>query len=158
VLNLDEDTGAITGTPTLADTGTYSVKITVSDGSATATATFTLTIREGCGNGAYLIASDGDDAYTGSYTDDGIPTLTVNTGYTGFTYFSVDVSAVTGHTGTETCVFVQIRGGVQIAFCFLNADFDTVDKAGAGFNVKPGDIIEVYLVDNLSNSGTPTIL
>jgi len=159
VLTLDENTGMITGTPTLADTGTYSVKMTVSDGSATATATFTLTINEGCGNGAYLIESDGDGAYTGSYTDDGIPTLTVNDGVTGFTYFRVNISTVTGHTGTETCVFVQTRSGTQIAFSFLTVDFDTVSKAGAGFNVKPGDVIEVYLVDSLSNSGgSPSIL
>jgi hypothetical protein len=141
---------------TESDVGSYSVIVTATDSgdaSVMQTASFTLTIRKGCGNGAYLIESDGDASYTGSYTDDGIPTLTVNTGYTGFTYFGVNISAVDGHTGTEVCVFVQIRNGQQIAFSFNKADYDTVGSAGAGFNVKPGDIIEVYLVDSLSNSG-----
>lgn len=147
---------------TASDIGSYSIEITATDSSdstVTQTGTFTLTIGEGCGGGAYLIESDGGAAYTGSYTDDGIPTLTVNSGVTGFTYFGVDISAVTGHSRTETCVFIQLRNGVQIAFSFLNADFDTIGKAGAGINVKPGDVIEVYIVDSLSNSGgSPTIL
>ncbi len=143
------------------DAGTYSVEITATDtndASVTQTASFTLTIREGCGNGGYLIESNGDTAYTGSYTDDGIPTLTVNTGHTGFTYFGVDISAVTGHPGTEACVFVQIRNGQQIAICATKGDFDTLGSAYAAFNVKPGDIIEVYLVDSLSNSGSSPII
>ena len=59
----------------------------------------------------------------------------------------------------ETTVFVQTRNGQEINFSFLNADFDTIGKAGAAFNVKAGDVIEVYLVDSLSNSGSsPSIL
>lgn len=116
-------------------------------------------VQKPCANGAYIVESDGDTAYTYSYTNDGIPTLTVNSGVTGFKYFAVNISDFKGHAGAETCVFVQIRNGQQITFCFLNADFDTVSTAGAGFNVRPGDVIEVYLVDSLSNSGgSPSIL
>ena len=144
------------GKLTDGDIGSYDVEITVT-GSGDATVTqmqsFTLTIRKGCGNGAYLIESDGGTAYTGSYTDAGIPTLTVNTGCTGFTYFGVNITAVTGHSGSEVCVFVQIRDGQEINFSFIRNDFDTAGSAQAAFNVKPGDVIEVYLVDQLSNSG-----
>jgi hypothetical protein len=145
-----------------SDIGEYTVEITATDLSDTAvtqTETFTLDIRKGCGGGAYLIVSDGDSAYTGSYTDDGIPTLTVNTGFTGFTYFGVEISTVTGHVGSEVCVFVQIRNGKQININATKGDFDTLSSATAGFNVKPGDVIEVCLVDSLSNSGnSPRIL
>ena len=154
--------GVLSGKPVNSSAGSYSVIVAVtdaSDPSLTATKTFTLTIQEHCGNGAYLIASDGDGAYTGGYTGSGIPTLTVNSGVTGFKYFRVNITTDTGHAGAETCVFVQMRSGQQIAFCFLTADFDILSTAGAGFNVKPGDVIEVYLVDSLSNSGgSPSIL
>ncbi|SMC65191.1 hypothetical protein [Papillibacter cinnamivorans] len=114
-----------------------------------------------CGNGTYFVKSDGDSAYTGSYNDESFLTLTVDSGVTGFKYFGVDITvAETGHSGTETCVFVQTRNGVQIAINATTADFDTVGTATAGFNVKPGDVIEVYIVDSLTNgSGTsPTVL
>ncbi len=126
------------------------------------TKTYTITINRdttGSGNGAYLITPDIDAVYTAGLTNDGLPTMTVKSGVKGFTYFTVNIEAVAGHTGMETAVFVQIRDGQQIALSFLNADFDTVGKAGAGFNVKAGDIIEVYLVDSLSNTGgSPSIL
>ncbi|WKY48997.1 cadherin-like beta sandwich domain-containing protein [Eubacteriaceae bacterium ES3] len=159
-LTLDSD-GLLTGTPLESEVRSYAVTITAKDGNdVIGSRDYTLVIQTGCGNGAYLIASDGDAAYTGSYTDDGIPTLTVNEGVSGFTYFGVNISPVAGHSGKETCVYVLIRNGSQIAFCFNRADYDTVNYAGAGFNVKAGDVIEVYIVDNLSNNTTenPTVL
>ena len=124
--------------------------------------TYTITINRsavGNGNGAYLITPGSDAAYTGALTDDGLPTMTVKSSVKGFTYFSVTVAAVTGHEGMETAVFIQIRNGQQIAFSFTRANLDTVGIAVAGFNVKPGDVIEVYIVDDVSNtSGSPTIL
>lgn len=157
-LNAD---GAITGMTTSADTGTYPIEVTVTDAAlVTVTRTFTLKINEGCANGGYIITSDGDPAYTGSYNDDGIPLLTVNGGVIGFTYFGVDIADVTGHSGSEVCLFVHIRNGKQIGFSFLKADFDTVNTAGAAFNVKAGDIIKVYIVDSISNDSTsnPNVL
>ena len=157
-LNAD---GTITGTPAIADTGTYPVEVTVTDAAlVTATKTYTLKINEGCGNGGYTIVSDGDSAYTGSYNDDGIPTLTVNNGVSGFTYFRMNISTVTGHAGNEVCLLVQMRNGVQIGFSFVEADFDTVSTAGAAFNVMAGDIIKVYIVDSQPNDETanPNVL
>ncbi len=77
------------------------------------------------GGGAYLIVSDGGGAYTGGFTGDGIPTLTVNPGVTGLTYFGADITPVTGHAGPEVCVFVQLRGGQQIGFSASKGDYDT---------------------------------
>jgi hypothetical protein len=83
----------------------------------------------------------------------------VNEGFKGFTYFTVNIRAVKGHNGSEVCIFVQLRDGAQIGFSFNKGDYDTVGSAGAGFNVKPGDVIMVYLVNALSNNGgNPGIL
>lgn len=153
--------GTITGTPANMDTGLHTIEVTVTDAAGvTATKTYTLKINEGCGNGGYIITSDGDPAYTGSYNVDGIPLLTVNGGVSGFTYFGVSIAAATGHVGSEVCLFVHTRNGKQIGFSFLKADFDTVNTAGAAFNVKAGDIIKVYIVDALSNdsASNPNVL
>ena len=151
--------GVLGGTP---DTdGQYSIDLTVTDANSnTATKTLTLTIKKGCGNGAYVIETDGDGAYTGGYSDDGLLQLTVNSGVSGFTYFRANISTVTGHTGNEICVFIHIRNGAQKGFSFNEADYDTVHASGAAFNVQPGDVIEVYIVDALSNgAGTnPAVL
>ena len=105
-----------------------------------------------CGNRAYLIQSDGDSAYSASYTDNGILNLTTNNDRSGFTYFGVNIAANTGHSGNEVCLFVHIRNGVQIGIMASKDDFDNGGSPCAGFNVKPGDVIEVYIVDELSNS------
>ncbi len=160
-LSLDSETGVLSGTLADGDEDTYTVTITATDeNEITGSETYTLLINQGCGGGAYLIVSDGDSAYTGSYTTDGIPILTVNDGVRGFTYFGVDISAVTGNDGKEVCLFVQKRNGEQIGFSFINADFDIVTGAGAAFNVRAGDVIEVYIVDALTNgsSDNPNVL
>ena len=160
-LSIDSATGVLSGTPADGDEGSYAVTITATDGNGvTGDKSYTLVVQKGCGGGAYLIVSDGDPAYTGSYTDDGIPTLTVNDGVSGFTYFGVDITPVTGHTGNEICVFVQTRNGEQIGFSFNRADYDAVNYSGVGFNVQAGDVIKVFIVDTLSNgSGSaPTVL
>ncbi len=160
-LSIDSETGVLAGTPVDGDEATYNITITATDENlVTGSETYTLVINQGCGGGAYLIVSDGDAAYTGSYTDDGIPTLTVNDGVSGFTYFRVNISVVTGHTGDEVCLFVQKRDGEQIGFSFVIGDFDTLNATGAAFNVQAGDVIEVYIVDSLSNdsNAAPTVL
>ena len=156
-VNLSAGENTITLMVVAQDATTKTYTITVNR--TTTITNNTTSLPKGCGNGAYLIESDGDAAYTGSYTDDGILALTVNTGYKGFTYFGVAISAVTGHSGTEVCVFVQIRNGVQINLSATKGDLDTLSSASAGFNVKPGDVIKVYIVDSLSNSGgSPVVL
>lgn len=158
--SLDPATGIITGT---AEEGQSTVTVTATDANTpanTVTKDLTLKVSLGCGNGGYKITPDTDAAYTSGLTDDGLPTMTINTGVTGFKYFSVNVEAVKGHSGKEVAVFVQMRNGQQIGINATRADFDTTDSAQAGFNVKPGDIIKVYIVDDLNNSDTevPVIL
>ncbi len=160
-LSLASATGILSGTPMDGDEGTYNVTITATDGNTVVgNKSYTLVVQKGCGNGAYLITSDGDMAYTGSYTADGIPKLTVNDGVSGFTYFGVDISAVTGHAGKEICVFVQTRNGAQVAFSFNKANYDTVDYSGSAFNVQAGDVILVYILDELTNdaASNPNVL
>jgi hypothetical protein len=112
-----------------------------------------------CGNGAFDIVSDGDAAYASGYSG-GILNLTVNSGASGFTYFGAAISVRDGHTGTETAVFVHMRGGQQLAVTAVRADFEKLDEAQAGFNVKAGDVIRVFIVDSLTNAAgvNPTVL
>jgi len=105
--------------------------------------------------GVYKVNPVADGAvYTIGETAEGISTMTVKDGVSGFKYFAVDIEPVVPHSGTETAVFTHLRNGVQIAVSAVSADFDRedADPAKTGFNVQPGDVIKVYVVDVLTNS------
>jgi DMSO/TMAO reductase YedYZ molybdopterin-dependent catalytic subunit/frataxin-like iron-binding protein CyaY len=102
-------------------------------------------------NPVYTVTPEADDAYTTGTTQEGINTMTVNDGVTGFKYFTVNVAPVTSHDGNETVVFAHFRNGSQLGLNATRADFDQVETAQAGFNVQPGDVVKVYIVDNLTN-------
>jgi PKD repeat protein/DMSO/TMAO reductase YedYZ molybdopterin-dependent catalytic subunit len=110
--------------------------------------------------GKYNIVPEADAAYTIGETQDGIKTMTVKSGVTGFKYFTVNITPVTAHSGNETVVFAHFRNGSQLALNATRADFDVVGTAQAGFNTKSGDVIKAYIVDNLTNAidFNPTIL
>jgi len=149
-LSMDSDTGVISGAP--KETGTFSVEVRVYDGEGrNAAKIYSLTVSAPSETGRYEIVPDTDSAYTVS-TVNGFTTLTINDGYSGFRYIKVSVNPLVVHQGEETCVFVHIRSGVQIGFNASVADFDVTGNDIAGFNVQPGDIIRVYIVDALSNS------
>ncbi len=87
-------------------------------------------------------------------TTDGIKIVTVKDDIEGLTYFKVDIaSSGEKHEGKETAVFVHFRDGKQLSINTTVADFDieTLNEAAAGFNVKAGDVVKVYLVDELTN-------
>jgi hypothetical protein len=130
--------------------------------SSTVENTFTASevVYTSSGGGAYSLAAVASSAYNTGAAAGNLPTMTVKAGVTGFKYFEVSIRALAGHTGTETAVFVLTRGGQQIALNAATADFDIAGSAKAGFNVKAGDVITVYLVDSLSNDGgtSPTVL
>ena len=86
--------------------------------------------------------------------------MTVKSGVAGFKYFTINITPLTAHSGKETVVFAHFRNGSQLSINATRADFDVVGTAQAGFNVKPGDVIKVYIVDNLTNATdfNPTIL
>jgi DMSO/TMAO reductase YedYZ molybdopterin-dependent catalytic subunit len=103
----------------------------------------------------YTVTPVDDDAiYTTGETADGINLMTVNDGIAGLKYFTVNITPVIPHSGYETVVFTHLRDDIQLAISAIGADFDQVgvDFAQAGFNVQPGDVIKVYLVDELNNS------
>jgi len=113
------------------------------------------------GTGKYLVHPVIDETvYTVGATPEGITTMTVKNGVSGFKYFTVNISPSESHAGEETAVFVQVRNGMQTAINAITADFDTVSRARAGFNVRAGDVIKVYLVDDLNNNEwfNPTLL
>lgn len=158
-LTLDSSTAVISGTP--SNEGKYIVNLKATDTNGNeAVKTLTLKINLGCGNGGYLIIPDSDIAYTAGLTDDGIPSMTVKQGVSGFKYFSVNVEPVKGHTGEEVFVFVHLRNGRQIGINATEADFDSVNRAKAAFNVQVGDVIKAYIVDELTNDidKNPSIL
>jgi len=100
----------------------------------------------------YTVTPENDPAYIPGSTEDGINTMTVNEGTTGFKYFTVNIAPVVSHNGTETVVFTHSRNGSQLGLNATGADFDQLDTAQAGFNVQSGDVIKVYIVDELTGS------
>lgn len=117
--------------------------------------TYTLSKREPPGPGQnplYTVTPEPDAAYTLGITEDGIDTMTVNNGISGFKYFAVRIAPVIPHSGTEIVVFTHLRNGSRLEINATKADFDQVDTARAGFNVQPGDVIKVSIVDDLTNA------
>ena len=49
---------------------------------------------------------------------------------------------------------------VLLSLNVTKADFDIAQSAQAGFNVHPGDVVRVYIIDDLNNdvNFNPTIL
>ena len=103
------------------------------------------------GKASYTLTPEADAAYTAGKTPEGINFMTVNNGVTGFKYFTVGVTPVVSHDGKETVVFTHLRNGSQLGINATRADFDQVNTAQASFNVKAGDVVKVYIVDELTN-------
>lgn len=114
--------------------------------------TFTYQVVSNATPPVYTVSPVIDSAYTEGATPDGINTLTVNNGIPGFKYFAVNITPVTSHSGDEAVVFTHLRNGTQISLNVTKADFDLVSTAQAGFNVKPGDVIKAYIVDDITNA------
>ncbi|WP_409344860.1 choice-of-anchor I family protein [Paenibacillus sp. MBLB4367] len=103
--------------------------------------------------GSYAATPEEDAAtYTIGAKENGIPTMTVKPGVTGLRTFTARIASSEAHYGKETAVFKQLRGGVQIGLTAVRADFDQAAiEAQASFNVAAGDVVEVYVVDELTN-------
>lgn len=101
--------------------------------------------------GIFTVSPNIESYHTIGVTADGINTITVNSGITGVRNFTVVVNPVTAnlHPGDEKAVFVLLRNGLQVNLNTVTADFDAVNTAAASFNVEPGDVVKVYLVDDL---------
>lgn len=121
----------------------------------------TVSTNQQTSNAIYTISRPTPNTiYQGGTTADGINTMTVNNGISGRQYFSVQLSPVRAHDGLETVVFVHSRNGAQLDLKTSRADYDTVTDAQASFDVQAGDLVKVYIVDDLSNTVdfNPTIL
>lgn len=101
---------------------------------------------------AYTLSPQQDPVYTTVTTQDGINTMTVNDGVTGFKYFTVNVAPVRSHSGHETVVFTHFRNNSQLGLNAARADFDLIYTAQAGFNVQPGDVIKALIADDFTNA------
>jgi hypothetical protein len=100
----------------------------------------------------YAVVPTADTAYTAGTNSAGIQTMTVNTGVTGLTYFTVSVTPQISHSGKEAVVFTHLRDDEQLSMNVTKADFDLVTTAQAGFNVEAGDVIQAIIVDDLTNA------
>ena len=90
----------------------------------------------------------------------GIKIMTVKTGVTGLKYFGTQITPVVEHEEAEAVVFIHLRDDIQLSLNVTKADFDLVDEAQSGFNVEAGDIVKVFIVDDLTNDidFNPTLL
>lgn len=142
-------TGEVYGTPAAA--GSSQVTFTVTDGNGDrVNKMLTLVVNSPSGSGNYTVTPAADGSYTAVTSPDGTATMTVNSGVAGFKYFTVDIAPTETHNGNEAAVFVHLRNGAQLDINATRADFDSAGGASAGFNVQPGDVINVYVVDNLT--------
>jgi predicted phosphodiesterase len=121
---------------------------------------FVLTKQPVSDRAIYTITPEADDTYQIGTTPDGINTMTVNICVSGIKYFGVQVTSVKEHDGLEAVAFTHLRDGVQLSLNVTKADFDIAQSAQAGFNVHPGDVVRVYIIDDLNNdvNFNPTIL
>lgn len=101
---------------------------------------------------AFAVSGVQDEAVYAVAYEGGILRMTVKDGVTGFRTFKAAVTAIRGHAGTETVVFKHTRSGVQLGMSAVETNIDGSGwTAAAQFNAAPGDVIEVYVVDALSN-------
>ena len=134
-----------TGKVTAVGTGQAVITATTKDGSFSASCTVTVATKP-----KYTLTPVEDDVYTIG-TPDGSITMTVNAEKTGMKYFAVSVEPAISHKGNETVIFTHWRGETELQLNATVADFDVANTAQAGFNVQPGDVIKVYIVDRLTN-------
>ena len=149
-LSLDSATGEISGSP--ETTGTYEINLTVTDAQGNnATKKLSLQINLSDGNGGYLLTALDSSAYTIGRASNGFPTMTVKNKVSGMIPFSIKITPVHEHQGQETVVFVQLRKDAQRGINAVKADFDIASFAQTTFDVQAGDLIKVYMVDDLKS-------
>lgn len=98
-----------------------------------------------------LDVSESDD-YMKEETESKIA-LTLKQGATGFKYFRATVKAITKEKLDQLeIVFIHSRNNIQQDLNAIQVDPDAKKiNAKAGFNIKPGDVIKIYMVDELTN-------
>lgn len=123
-------------------------------------AQITQTITQKPEQAVYILEVIFDPAYMIMPITGDMNMKTVKNGISGLKYFSVQITPVVPHNGLETVVFIHKRNGVQLNLNATRADFDQVNTVQTGFNVQSGDLVQAYIVDNLTNdiNFNPTVL
>ncbi len=140
--------------------GEYTVTVTAGGYNVAAV---TQTINEATAPGdnpKYTVTSVANESVYEVGETGGIKTMTVKAGVSGLKYFGTQITPVVEHKGQEAVVFIHLRGGVQLSLNVTKADFDLVGEAQSGFNVQAGDMVKVFIVDDLTNDmdHNPTLL
>ncbi|TEB16969.1 Kappa-carrageenase precursor [Pelotomaculum sp. FP] len=140
-----------------ASAGDYTVTVTAGGYAA---ATVTQTINEATDNPKYTVTPVEDESVYEVGETVGIKTMTVKAGVSGLKYFGTLITPVIEHGGEEAVAFTHLRDGVQLSLNVTKADFDLVGEAQSGFNVEAGDMVKVFIVDDLTNDvdHNPTLL
>ncbi|MBD2847443.1 choice-of-anchor I family protein [Paenibacillus sp. IB182496] len=101
---------------------------------------------------SFAVTGIADEAHYAVTREQGKVQMTVNEDVSGLVTFGASVSAIAGHEGNETVVFTLRRGGEQLALSAVRGDLDSGTLTPqAQFNVQAGDVVEVYVVDELTN-------
>lgn len=143
---LNPSTGEISGLPKKG--GIYEIAITVTDQEGEqVTENLTLRLNLGSGNSGYLLTPVNNPVYTIGNSPEGFPLLTIKKGYSGFYFFSVNITPVQEHPGKETLLFTHLRKGSTLQTNAVTADYDQLANTQTGFNVLPEDVIMVRMVN-----------
>ena len=102
-------------------------------------------------NSVYEVIPAVSEYYDIDVDQDGICTLRIKD-EVGFKHFAVDIKSVVEHVGFETVVFVHMRDQRQLELNAVKADFDIVQTVKSGFGVNQGDVIKIYVLDELTNN------
>ncbi len=99
----------------------------------------------------YELKIEESDDYVIQETESGMM-LTLKQGVTGFKHFGATVKAAIGTLGQLEVVFTHLRNNAQQSLNSIQADFDAEKiNSKTGFNTEPGDVIKIYMVDELTN-------
>ncbi|MGE5458987.1 MAG: Ig-like domain-containing protein [Methanobacterium sp.] len=82
----------------------------------------------------------------------GIKTITIKDGVNGFKFFDANITPVKAYHKSVVAVFVQLRNNIQISLGASLVDANNPSIATSGFNVQPGDVLKIYIVDELTNA------
>ncbi|NLK00231.1 MAG: hypothetical protein GX318_03200 [Clostridia bacterium] len=99
----------------------------------------------------YELEVEDSDDYEKQATEAGIM-LMLKQNVTGFKHFGAVVRATDERLGQLEVVFTHLRNYIQRGLNSIQADYDAdMINAKAGFNTEPGDVIKIYMVDELTN-------
>lgn len=150
-LSIDATSGIISGTSNQG--GIFNVTVTLEDNIGTIyNKVIVLNVLTATGQGGYIAKPQETLGLTVGFTNESTTKFTVDSGKTGLVYAPVVFDSVLGHSGQEVAVFIHYRNNVQIGMNYIKVDLDDGMTIGAAFNVQSGDVIKVFVYDQLDSS------